>query len=38
MEFEQTFDIKIPDTDAEKFATIKDAVTYIEMKIGETGK
>jgi acyl carrier protein len=30
MEFEQAFNIKIPDSDAEKFATIKDAVTYIE--------
>lgn len=38
MEFEQTFDIKIPDTDAEKFATIKDAVNYIDEKKGETGK
>jgi acyl carrier protein len=37
MEFEQTFDIKIPDTDAEKFATIKDAVTYIDEKINESG-
>ncbi len=32
MEFEQAFDIKIPDTDAEKFETIKDAVTYIDEK------
>lgn len=32
MEFEQIFDIKIPDTDAEKFETVKDAVSYIEGK------
>ena len=34
MEFEQVFDIKIPDTDAELFETIKDAVNYIDKKIG----
>lgn len=33
MEFEQVFDIKIPDTDAELFETIKDAVNYIDKKI-----
>ncbi len=33
MEFEQVFDIKIPDTDAENFETIKDAVSYIDSKI-----
>ena len=32
MEFEQVFDIKIPDTDAELFETIKDAVNYIDQK------
>lgn len=32
MEFEQVFDIKIPDTDAENFETIKDAVHYIDSK------
>ena len=32
MEFEQVFDIKIPDTDAENFETIKDAVGYIDSK------
>jgi acyl carrier protein len=32
MEFEQVFDIKIPDTDAENFKTIKDAVGYIDSK------
>lgn len=33
MEFEQTFDIKIPDDDAEKMQTIGQAVSYIESKI-----
>jgi len=33
MEFEQNFDIKIPDDDAEKLQTIKQAVTYISQKI-----
>lgn len=32
MEFEQVFDIRIPDQDAEKFETIKDAVSYIDQK------
>ena len=35
MEFEQAFDIKIPDSDAEKFTTVKDAVTYIDAKKNE---
>lgn len=35
MEFEQNFNIRIPDEDAEKLATIKEAVTYIEAKIKE---
>jgi acyl carrier protein len=35
MEFETTFDIRIPDSDAEKLTTIKDAVSYIENKIKE---
>lgn len=35
MEFEQSFDIKIPDMDAEKMQTIEQAVTYIEKKIKE---
>ncbi|HLF34656.1 MAG TPA: acyl carrier protein [Cyclobacteriaceae bacterium] len=35
MEFEQAFDIKIPDSDAEKFTTIKDAVSYINVKLSE---
>jgi acyl carrier protein len=33
MEFEQTFDIKIPDDDAEKMQTIGQAVAYIESKL-----
>jgi acyl carrier protein len=33
MEFEQTFDIKIPDDDAEKMQTIGQAVIYIEGKL-----
>jgi acyl carrier protein len=33
MDFEQTFDIKIPDNDAEKMQTIGQAVKYIESKI-----
>ena len=33
MEFEQTFDIKIPDEDAEKMQTIGQAVSYIEGKL-----
>ncbi|MEM1326871.1 MAG: acyl carrier protein [Bacteroidota bacterium] len=30
MELEKEFDISIPDEDAEKIATVGDAVTYIE--------
>lgn len=30
MEFEKEFDLKIPDEDAEKIATVGDAITYIE--------
>ena len=33
MEFEQTFDIKIPDDDAERMQTIGQAIAYIESKI-----
>ena len=35
MEFEQTFEIRIPDDDAEKLQTINQAVVYIEEKIKE---
>lgn len=33
MEFEQAFDLKIPDHDAESLATINQAVEYIRQKI-----
>jgi len=33
MEFEQAFDIKIPDNDAESLATMNQAVEYIREKI-----
>lgn len=36
MEFEQTFDIKIPDDDAERMNTIGSAVEYIKSKIAAT--
>ncbi|HYP14170.1 MAG TPA: acyl carrier protein [Bryobacteraceae bacterium] len=32
MAFEEAFDIDIPDEDAEKITTVKDAVAYIESK------
>jgi acyl carrier protein len=33
MEFEQTFDIRIPDDDADRLQTFGEAVKYIEEKI-----
>lgn len=33
MEFEQAFDIRIPDSDAAQLATIKQAVDYIKEKL-----
>ncbi len=33
MEFEQTFNIRIPDEDAEKLQTINQAVKYIDGKV-----
>ena len=33
MEFEDEFDINIPDEDAEKIQTVGDAVQYIESKL-----
>lgn len=33
MEFEQTFDIRIPDDDAEKLQTFGEAVKYIQEKV-----
>jgi len=32
MAFEEAFDLDIPDEDAEKIATVKDAISYIESK------
>ena len=32
MAFEEAFDIDIPDEDAEKMTTVKDAIDYIENK------
>jgi len=32
MAFEEEFDIEIPDEDAEKIATVQDAVSYIDAK------
>lgn len=37
MEFEQTFDIRIPDSDAEKLLTIGQALKYIEDKLNSKG-
>ncbi|MCX6161787.1 MAG: acyl carrier protein [Ignavibacteriae bacterium] len=34
MKFEEEFDIKIPDEDAEKITKVNDAVGYIMSKIG----
>ena len=33
MEFEQTFDIRIPDSDAEQLGTVSQAVNYISNKL-----
>ena len=33
MEFEHTFDIRIPDSDAEKLGTVNQAVNYINEKL-----
>lgn len=33
MEFEQTFDIRIPDSDAELLSTVNQAVSYISNKM-----
>jgi acyl carrier protein len=37
MQFEEAFDLEIPDEDAEKIKTVKDAVDYIE-KNSKAGK
>ena len=34
MAFEEAFNIEIPDEDAEKIAKVKDAVAYIQNKMG----
>lgn len=33
MEFEKEFDVSIPDEDAEKIVTVKDAIQYITTKV-----
>lgn len=35
MGLEEEFDVEIPDEDAEKIATVQDAVSYIDSKQGE---
>ena len=35
MKFEEEFDIKIPDEDAEKIQKVGDAVNYIQEKVGK---
>ena len=35
MEFEHTFSIRIPDSDAEELSTVSQAVTYISNKLEE---
>ncbi len=35
MEFEQTFNIQIPDTDAELLQTVSQAVDYINLKVAK---
>ena len=35
MKLEETFDIEIPDDDAEKLQTIADAIAYLEERVGE---
>lgn len=34
MAFEEEFGIEIPDEDAEKLLTVRDAIDYIEMNVG----
>jgi acyl carrier protein len=38
MEFEQTFNIRIPDSDAENLQTMKQAVQYIEEQLSKDQK
>jgi acyl carrier protein len=35
MRFEEDFGIEIPDEDAEKILSVREAVTYIEAKLGK---
>ena len=35
MEFEKEFNIEIPDEDAQKIATVGDAIAYVEKKAGK---
>lgn len=36
MEFEDEFDINIPDEEAEKIQTVGDAIKYIKTRLGES--
>ncbi len=36
MEFEQTFDIRIPDEDAEQLSTVDSAVKYVNSKVSKS--
>ncbi len=38
MAIEETFDIEIPDEDAEKIRTVKDAIEYVQKKLEEKGE
>jgi acyl carrier protein len=38
MQFEEAFDLEIPDEDAEKIKTVKDAIDYIEKNEKSKGK
>jgi acyl carrier protein len=35
MAFEEEFDIEIPDEDAEKIVSVKDAITYLSSKVNQ---
>ncbi len=37
MAIEEAFDIEIPDTDAEKIRTVRDAIEYVKKKLEEKG-
>jgi acyl carrier protein len=38
MQFEEAFDLEIPDEDAEKIKTVKDAIDYIQKNEKKGGK